>query len=122
MKVEIVVQIDKVINALHGFFTRQTANFWACVYEFLKLAEQISILVHPLDKKVIKRANLPTGKRDPEPCLSDFHEPFHGEAVPMTLDSKDFKAKIAEKFYQQDPDWRQKFLANRTKFQDDFKR
>jgi len=74
------------------------------------------------DKKVIKRANVPTGKRDPEPCLSDFHEPFHGEAVPMTLDSKEFKAKIAEKFYQQDPDWRQKFISNRTKFQDNFKR
>ena len=91
-------------------------------HDFLKICERFLILVHPLDKKVIKRANVPTGKRDPEPCLSDFHEPFHGEAVPMTLDSKEIKAKIAEKFYQQDPDWRQKFISNRTKFQDNFKR
>jgi len=82
-----------------------------------------SLDISNIDKKVvIKKSNLPKGKRDPEPCLSDFHEPFHGEAIPMTSDSKDIKSKIAENFYKQDPDWREKFLAGRTRFQDNFKR
>jgi len=82
-----------------------------------------SLDISNIDKKVmIKRSNLPVGKRDPEPCLSDYHEPFHGEAVPMTTSSKDIKTKIAEKFYEQDPNWRQKFLVNRTSFQDEFMR
>ena len=82
-----------------------------------------SLDISNVDKKVLaKRTNLHSGKRDPEPCLSDYHEPFHGEAVPMTSDSKEFKAQIAEKFYKQDPEWRKKYLANRTRFQDNFKR
>jgi len=32
---------------------------------------------------VARVKNVPEGKRDPEPCLKDFHEPFHGEPVPM---------------------------------------
>lgn len=55
-------------------------------------------------------------ERDPEPCLSDFHEPFHGESVPMTLEFKETKDKIADKVYRSNVNWRDEFLQNRQKF------
>ena len=62
--------------------------------------------------------NVPEGKRDPEPCLNDFHEPFHGEPVPMMADPKDMRDKIVRDFYKADDQWVDQFLAKRNKFQD----
>lgn len=68
-------------------------------------------------------ANLPIGKRDEEPRLEDFHQPFEGEPVPMTLDDKDILERIKSKINSLDDDksLQEKYLEHRDKYyQNDF--
>ena len=48
----------------------------------------------PHEKPKKKPASSVTGKRDPEPVLSDFHQPYHGEPVPLMEDDKDLRESI----------------------------
>ena len=69
-----------------------------------------------------KSSSVPSCKRDPEPRLSDFHEPFQGQPMPSVQDSDEMMSKIVKDYYKQDKDWPDKFRASRKKFQDTFKR
>ena len=80
-------------------------------------------ITESLDDDTLKRVvkNAPVGKRDPEPCLSDFHQPFQGEPLPMTLDSKEARNEISKNLANLNPDWRAMYLTNRVRIQDTWK-
>lgn len=75
-----------------------------------------------LKKSIKKKTNVPSNKRDPEPRLSDFHEPFQGQPMPCVQDSDELVSKMIKDIYKEDKDWPEKFRASRTKIQDKFKR
>jgi len=69
-------------------------------------------------KKVIKQPSC--GKKDPEPCLSDFHQPYQGEYEPLTKDITDSMAKLRKKLYKEDTEIQQKINDDIKKFYEEF--
>ena len=62
-----------------------------------KLFNQLTSLdlsYDPDEKPKKKTPSTVTGKRDPEPVLSDFHQPFYGEPVPLMDDDRDLRESI----------------------------
>ena len=54
------------------------------------------------EAKVLKKSKAPIKndfKRDIEPRLSDFHEPFQGEPMPSVQDPKEITERIIRKLY-----------------------
>lgn len=93
--------------------------------KLFKKLQSLDITNEAALEKPKRVANLPIGKRDEEPRLEDFHQPFQGEPVPMTLHSKDIldriKAKLTKSDDEDEKSWLGNYLEHRDKYyQNDF--
>ena len=82
-----------------------------------KLFNQLTSLdlsYDPHEKHPKKVPSSVSGKRDPEPKLSDFHQPFHGEPVPLMDDDKDIRDSIINSLNSPES------FINSIKIQDNF--
>lgn len=59
------------------------------------------------------------GKRDPEPVLSDFHQPYYGEPIPMLDDDKTIRDLVLKNLHKAENS-PQQFIINSNKIQNKF--